>query len=72
MNIFSGRPAMTWRRSSFCQNGECAEVAEHDGEVMLRSSRSPKDVVRLTSAEWQAFANGIRAGEFPDYRNVGD
>jgi Domain of unknown function (DUF397) len=54
-----------WRKSSFCQNGECAEVSVlTDGEILLRSSREPDRVVRLTSAEWEALVKGIRAGEF--------
>lgn len=58
--------AVTWRKSSFCQNGECAEIADYGGEVLLRSSRSPDDVIRLTPGEWQALVEGVRAGEFPD------
>jgi hypothetical protein len=54
-----------WSKSSFCQAGECAELAvADDGEIVLRSSRAPADVVRLTAAEWQAFVAGIKAGEF--------
>jgi hypothetical protein len=68
MRIFSERSHTAWQRSSFCQNGECAEVAERSGEFLLRSSRSPKDIVRLTPAEWQALVNGIQAGEFPEPR----
>jgi hypothetical protein len=55
-----------WRRSSFCQNGECAEVGQQGGEVILRSTRSPGDVVRLTHSEWQALVRGVQAGEFLD------
>lgn len=55
-----------WRKASFCQAGECAEVAEEDGEILLRSTRAPGIVVRLTGAEWRAFIKGIEAGEFSD------
>lgn len=55
-----------WRTASFCQSGECAEVAEEGGEVLLRSTRAPETVVRLTGAEWQALTKGIAAGEFSD------
>jgi hypothetical protein len=55
-----------WRKASFCAASECAEVAAEDDEVLLRSSRAPTVVVRLTSAEWQAFTKGVRAGEFSD------
>ena len=53
-----------WRKASFCQAGECAEVAVEDEEILLRSTRSPATVVRLTTAEWRALAKGIQAGEF--------
>jgi len=53
-----------WRKASFCQSGECAEVAEEDGEILFRSSREPGTVIRLTAAEWQAFTKGVAAGEF--------
>jgi hypothetical protein len=57
-------PYGAWRKSSFCQNSECAEVAAQDGEILLRSSRKPEHVVRLTDTEWQALVRGIQAGEF--------
>jgi hypothetical protein len=53
-----------WRKASFCQAGECAELAAEDEEILLRSTRSPETVVRLTAAEWRALAQGIQAGEF--------
>jgi Domain of unknown function (DUF397) len=53
-----------WRKSTFCQSGECAEVAADDGEIAIRSTRAPSDVVRFTVAEWQALIAGIKAGEF--------
>jgi Domain of unknown function (DUF397) len=60
------RPPLTsWRASSFCQNGECAEFTEYCGEVLLRSTRDPKIVVRFTPEEWDALVRGIQAGEFP-------
>jgi hypothetical protein len=57
-------PTPAWRRASYCQAGECAEVVEEDGEILLRSTRAPGVIVRLTSAEWQAFTKGVAAGEF--------
>lgn len=55
---------VAWRKSSFCQNSECAEVAQQGREILLRSTRSPGKVTRLTAAEWQALVKGIKAGEF--------
>jgi hypothetical protein len=53
-----------WRTSSFCQQGECLEVAVESGEIALRSNRAPDLVIRLTAAEWQAFTAGVKAREF--------
>jgi hypothetical protein len=61
-----GMPRGAWRKASSCQNGECTEVARHGDEILIRSSRSPEDVVRLTMAEWRVFELGMRGGEFTD------
>jgi len=67
MNSFwTHQPKPGWRRSSYCQNGECAEIAKLDGMVALRSSAAPDSVVRYTTEEWQALVRAIRAGEFAD------
>jgi hypothetical protein len=59
-------PRGAWRKASSCQNGECVEVAECEDAIVIRSSRSPADVVRLTVAEWRVFELGMRKGEFTD------
>jgi hypothetical protein len=64
MRPLEPRPA--WRKASFCAASECAEVAVEDGEILLRSTRAPGVIVRLTSAEWQVFTKGVAAGEFSD------
>jgi hypothetical protein len=63
-------PNIAWRISSFCASGECVEVAKHGDAIMLRSSLARHKVVRLTPAEWQAFVEGVRAGEFGDLAEV--
>jgi Domain of unknown function (DUF397) len=58
------RPAV-WRKSSYCQSGECIEVSALDGVVLMRDSKDPHgSVLRYDTSEWQAFLRGIRAGEF--------
>lgn len=55
----------TWHKSSFCASGECVEVAQQqNGMIVLRDSRQPRGGVRYTAEEWQAFINGVKAGEF--------
>jgi hypothetical protein len=56
--------SITWRRSSFCAQGECAEIAHRDGLILLRSSLAPRDVVAYTPAGFRALQLRIKAGEF--------
>jgi hypothetical protein len=56
-----------WRSASFCQNGECVEVAEQDGWIVLRDSKDPDGSVQYyTTEEWRSFVRSIKAGEFDD------
>jgi len=56
-----------WRKASFCQSGECVEVAQQDGAIVLRDSKEPgESVLRYTAEEWLAFVRGVKAGEFDD------
>jgi hypothetical protein len=61
------QPEPNWRRPSYCQTGECAEIAKLDGMIALRSSTAPSSVVRYTTEEWQALVQAIKAGEFADF-----
>jgi hypothetical protein len=56
-----------WRKSSFCASGECVEIAQQNGAIMLRNSKDPTSrVLRYTAEEWRSFVRGIMAGEFDD------
>lgn len=52
-----------WIRAR-CSGGDCAEVAFDGDSVWLRSSLDPDGLLRLTRGEWEAFAAGVRAGDF--------
>jgi hypothetical protein len=55
---------LTWRKSSFSQNGDCAEWCLSEGLILLRSSKDPAGpVLQFTRTEWQAFLSGIKSGE---------
>jgi Domain of unknown function (DUF397) len=54
----------SWRKSSFCAGGECVEVAELAGMVLVRNSTDPRYTVRYTPQEWLAFLQGVKVGEF--------
>jgi hypothetical protein len=43
------------------------EVTVVDGEVTLRDSKQPSGpLLRYTPAEWRAFLDGVKKGEFDD------
>lgn len=60
--------AGSWRKSSFSGMGDCVEVRRgHDGSACVRDSKDPDGPnLRFTASEWQAFVEGVRAGEFAD------
>ena len=57
-----------WIKSSYSgpTGGNCVEVAFlADGDVVVRNSRHPDGTALVfTTAEWEAFLSGVRAGEF--------
>ncbi len=60
---------VAWRKSSYSNEngGNCVEVADlPDGGRAVRDTkdhgRGP--VLLFTAAEWEAFANGVKDGEF--------
>jgi hypothetical protein len=61
-----------WRKASFCASGECVEVAQRNGMIVLRSTNGPRRIsprprrVQYTAQEWHAFVLGVKAGEFDD------
>ena len=53
-----------WRRSSRCASGNCIEVAESADGFLIRDSKNPEHVLTFSVAEWDAFTNGVKAGDF--------
>ena len=57
-----------WVKSSFsAANAQCVEAAFlPGGHTLLRDSKlgDASPVLIFTAAEWEAFAAGVRAGEF--------
>lgn len=59
--------SLAWRKSSYSDGGgECVEAAVlPDQRVALRDSKQPDGAIQLyTAAEWSAFVQGAKAGEF--------
>jgi hypothetical protein len=57
---------VTWRKSSFSQNGDCIELACGNKQVFVRDS---KDVNRRTLsfrlADWTAFVARVKSSRHP-------
>lgn len=54
-----------WRKSSFCSNGNCIEVAALGSRILVRDSKARNGpVLAFQPTEWVAFLEGARRGEF--------
>jgi hypothetical protein len=62
----AGIPDSAWRKAQLSVgNGACVEVAPAAGMVAVRDSKDPSGpVLRYTSAEFHAFLDGAKNGEF--------
>ncbi|MEU7825875.1 DUF397 domain-containing protein [Catellatospora sp. NPDC049133] len=58
-------PFVDWRKSQRCGDQACVEVAQLGQDVILRDSKDREGpVLRFTRAEWDAFVEGVEAGDF--------
>lgn len=58
-------PSLGWYRSSFCQAGECVEIAETEGLVIMRSSVYPDGgCIYLSRKEFGFFLAAAKAGAY--------
>ncbi|MEU1963047.1 DUF397 domain-containing protein [Nocardia sp. NPDC019304] len=56
-----------WRKSSFTSPETCVEVAAIPGGVLVRNSNAPEaGTLEFTRAEFAAWLEGCKAGEFDD------
>ncbi|MER8153846.1 DUF397 domain-containing protein [Streptomyces sp. NPDC094472] len=56
---------MTWRKSSFSGHGEtndCVELAAVCGEIRLRESDTPADILTTTPGRLGRFIRAVKAG----------
>jgi hypothetical protein len=56
----------TWKKSRQSSGSDnCVEVADTGGGVLVRDSKHPQGpVLAFTPAEWRAFVDGAKDGEF--------
>jgi len=61
-------PSFAWRKAQrSIGNGACVEVTSMNGMVAMRNSRDPRGaILTYTAAEWSAFLDGAKNGEFDD------
>jgi hypothetical protein len=56
---------LQWQKSTRCGSSACVEVAEHEGQFLVRDSKNPDGpMLTFTKQEWTAFVEGVNAGEF--------
>ncbi|MEU0282586.1 MULTISPECIES: DUF397 domain-containing protein [unclassified Streptomyces] len=56
-----------WRKSSKSSDDEdsnCLELAEHNGEILMRESDNPDVIIHTTRTKLRAFLDGAKEGEF--------
>lgn len=72
-NEAEGPVQPAWRRASYCAAGECVEVAQRDGVIMLRDSTQPHgSVLHYAAEEWRSFVRNVRAGEFTELSSLSE
>lgn len=57
---------INWQQSSGCSGGACVQVAfVDDNTILVRNSDDPDgSVLQFNRAEWIAFVEGAKLGEF--------
>jgi hypothetical protein len=60
--------SLAWRKSSYCGNSSCVEVANDGGEggthLMRDSKLAVSPVLAFGADRWREFLDGVRAGDF--------
>jgi hypothetical protein len=60
-----GRGLVAWVKSAYSVHGNCVEVIAAGGGVAVRDSKVPDGpLLWFTRAEWTAFLDGAKDGQF--------
>jgi predicted secreted Zn-dependent protease len=57
-------PDLTWQKSSYSMSGDCIETSRHGPYLLIRDTDNPDKILYVTANSWQAFLQGVKAGEF--------
>lgn len=59
---------LPWRVARHCEAGTCVQVAQKGDVVLIGDSKDPDGpVLAYSRAEWRAFTEGIKQGDFDDF-----
>jgi hypothetical protein len=65
VRVDQSQSPLVWRKSRSCGNAACVEVAKTGGSYFVRDSKvAHSPVLEFTESEWDAFARGVRSGDF--------
>ena len=54
-----------WRKAKRCGTNACVEVAKVGDQYLVRDAKHPEHApLRFADAEWAAFVDGVRGGDF--------
>jgi hypothetical protein len=60
-----GKATPQWRRSSYCADATCVEVAELDGDFLMRDSKNPEQqFLQFSQDAWRQFVEAVQRREF--------
>jgi hypothetical protein len=63
----SRREEISWRVARLCNSGHCVRIAATGDAILIADSKDPDGpALSYSRAEFQAFANGIKRGDFDD------
>jgi hypothetical protein len=58
---------LAWRVARRCDAGTCVRIAQKGDMVLIGDSKDPDGpVLAYSKAEWRAFAEGLKHGDFDD------
>jgi hypothetical protein len=60
-------PELTnWRQARRCGSNGCIEVGSAESHVGIRDSQQPHHVIVIAKADFAAFVQGVKDGDFDD------